>query len=462
MRIEIDSMPTEIDEIERRIIQMEIEKQALLKEQDPHARERLKKLADELEELKAQSAQLKVHWQQEKEIIKSLRELKKRLEEKKEEAKKLEREGNLARTAEIRYGEIPAIEKEMAEKNQELLQVQKEGRCSPKRWMATWWPRSSPSGPASRFRDAPGKRVGKLVKMEDRLRSRVVGQDEALLLVANAVRRARSGLSDPNRPIGSFIFLGPTGVGKTETARALAEFLFDDDQAIVRIDMSEYQEKHTVARLIGAPPGYVGYEEGGQLTEAVRRRPYSIVLFDEIEKAHPEVFNVLLQVLDDGRLTDGQGRTVDFRNTVIIMTSNLGSQWIQQYGATDYARMRSMVMETLKESFKPEFLNRVDEVVIYHALPLDQIKKIVDIQIKFLQKRLEEMHIVLEVSDKAREYLAQEGYDPALGARPLKRTIQRRIQDPLALMLLEGKFIAGNTVLVDLSITGEGLVIKKK
>ncbi|MRR54934.1 MAG: ATP-dependent chaperone ClpB [Deltaproteobacteria bacterium] len=462
LRIEIDSMPTEIDEIERRIIQMEIEKQALLKEQDLHSHERLRKLAEELESLKAESAKLKVHWQGEKEIIKSLRDLKSRLEDRKIEAQKLEREGNLAGTAEIRYGEIPAIEKEMAEKNQELLQVQKEGKMLSEEVdgdmvaevVAKWT-----GVPVSRLQESES---AKLVRMEDRLRSRVVGQDEALLLVANAVRRARSGLSDPNRPIGSFIFLGPTGVGKTETARALADFLFDDDQAIVRIDMSEYQEKHTVARLIGAPPGYVGYEEGGQLTESVRRRPYSIVLFDEIEKAHPEVFNVLLQVLDDGRLTDGQGRTVDFRNTVIIMTSNLGSQWIQQYGATDYARMRSMVMETLKESFKPEFLNRVDEIVIYHALPLDQIKKIVEIQIKSLQKRLEERHITLEVTDKAREYLAQEGYDPALGARPLKRTIQRKIQDALALMLLEGKFIEGDAVLVDLSITGEGLVIKKK
>jgi ATP-dependent Clp protease ATP-binding subunit ClpB len=462
LRIEIDSMPTEIDEIERRIIQMEIEKQALLKEQDPHAQERLRKLTDELEELKAESANLKVHWQGEKEIIKSLRELKNRHEEKKVEAQRMEREGNLARTAEIRYGEIPAIEKEMAEKNRELEQVQREGKMLSEEVdgdmvaevVAKW------TGiPVSRLQESES---AKLVSMEDRLKSRVVGQDDALLLVANAVRRARSGLSDPNRPIGSFIFLGPTGVGKTETARALAEFLFDDDQSIVRIDMSEYQEKHTVARLIGAPPGYVGYEEGGQLTEAVRRRPYSIVLFDEIEKAHPEVFNVLLQVLDDGRLTDGQGRTVDFRNTVIIMTSNLGSQWIQQYGATDYARMRSMVMETLKESFKPEFLNRVDEVVIYHALPLDQIKRIVGIQIKALQARLADRRISLEITDKAREFIAQEGYDPAYGARPLKRTLQRRVQDPLALMLLEGKFAEGDTVIVDLSITGEGLVIRKK
>jgi ATP-dependent Clp protease ATP-binding subunit ClpB len=462
LRIEIDSMPTEIDEIERRIIQMEIEKQALLKESDSHAQERLRKLADELEQLKGESARLKVHWQGEKEIIKSLRELKNRLEEKKTEAQRTEREGNLGRTAEIRYGEIPAIEKEMAEKNRELEQAQREGKMLAEEVdgdmvaevVAKW------TGiPVSRLQESES---AKLVSMEDRLKSRVVGQDDALLLVANAVRRARSGLSDPNRPIGSFIFLGPTGVGKTETARALAEFLFDDDQAIVRVDMSEYQEKHTVARLIGAPPGYVGYEEGGQLTEAVRRRPYSIVLFDEIEKAHPEVFNVLLQVLDDGRLTDGQGRTVDFRNTVIIMTSNLGSQWIQQYGATDYARMRSMVMETLKEAFKPEFLNRVDEIVIYHSLPLEQIKMIVDIQVRALQARLAERRILLEISDKAREYIAREGYDPAYGARPLKRTLQRAVQDPLALMLLEGKFMEGDTVLVDISMGGEGLVIRKK
>jgi ATP-dependent Clp protease ATP-binding subunit ClpB len=462
LRIEIDSMPTEIDEIERKIIQMEIEKQALMKEQDPHSQERLRKLADDLEYLKAESAGLKLHWEREKGIIKELRELKNRLEEKKLEAQRTEREGNLARTAEIRYGEIPAIEKQMAERNAQLEAIQKDGKMLSEEVdgdmvaevVAKW------TGiPVSRLQESES---AKLVSMEDRLRSRVVGQDDALLLVANAVRRARSGLSDPNRPIGSFIFLGPTGVGKTETARALAEFLFDDDQAIVRIDMSEYQEKHTVARLIGAPPGYVGYEEGGQLTEAVRRRPYSIVLFDEIEKAHPEVFNVLLQVLDDGRLTDGQGRTVDFRNTVIIMTSNLGSQWIQQYGASDYARMRGMVMETLRESFKPEFLNRVDEVVIYHALPLDQIKRIVNIQVKALQARLAERRITLEITDKAREYVAQEGYDPTYGARPLKRTLQRRIQDPLALMLLEGKFVEGDTVTVDLSITGEGLVIRKK
>ncbi|HEX8960686.1 MAG TPA: ATP-dependent chaperone ClpB [Geobacteraceae bacterium] len=464
LRIEIDSMPTEIDEVERRIIQLEIEKQALLRENhDPHAQERMKKVADELEALKSESARLKSHWQREKEIIKGYSELKQRLEEKKEEAKKCEREGNLARAAEILYGEVPAIEKEMGEKSAALEEVQKEGRMLAEEVdadniaeiVAKW------TGiPVSRMMEAESE---KLIRMEERLRSRVVGQDDALRLVANAVRRSRSGLSDPNRPIGSFIFLGPTGVGKTETARALAEFLFNDDQAIVRIDMSEYQEKHTVARLIGAPPGYVGYEEGGQLTEAVRRRPYAIVLFDEIEKAHPEVFNVLLQVLDDGRLTDGQGRTVDFRNTVIIMTSNLGSQWIQQFGTSDYDKMRTMVMETLKESFKPEFLNRIDEIVIYHSLPVERIKEIVDIQVMGLMKRLADRQIALEISDKAREYLAREGYDSALGARPLKRTLQRMVLDPLAIMILEGKFAEGDTVLVDIPMKGgEGLVIRRK
>ena len=462
LRIEIDSKPAEIDEVERRIIQLEIEKQAMMREQDPRSLERMKKLADELEELKADTATLKSHWHQEKEIIKGVGELKQRLEDKKEEARKSEREGNLARTAEIRYGEVPAIEKELAEKSRALEELQSEKKMLSEEVdadliaeiVAKW------TGiPVSRMMESESE---KLIHMEERLTSRVVGQDDALTLVANAVRRARSGLSDPNRPIGSFIFLGPTGVGKTETARALAAFLFDDDQAIVRLDMSEYQEKHTVARMIGAPPGYVGYEEGGQLTEAVRRRPYSIVLFDEIEKAHPEVFNVLLQLLDDGRLTDGQGRTVDFRNTVIIMTSNLGSQWIQQFGASDYNKMRSMVMETLKESFKPEFLNRIDEIVIYHALPLEQIKRIVDIQAKVLEMRLQERHITLEITDRARDYLAREGYDPALGARPLKRTLQRKVLDPLALMLLDGKFVEGDTVKVDLAMGGEGLVIVKK
>ena len=461
LRIEVDSMPMEIDEVERRIIQLEIERQALLREkEDPHAQDRLRKLSDELEELKAEAARLRNHWCKEKEGIKSISELKQQIENCKEEAKKCEREGNLARTAEIRYGRIPALEREMAQRNRELEESQKEGKMLSEevdadliaQIVAKW------TGiPVNRMLESESE---KLVRMEERLRSRVVGQDEALILVANAVRRSRAGLSDPNRPIGSFIFLGPTGVGKTETARTLAEFLFDDDQAIVRIDMSEYQEKHTVARLIGAPPGYVGYEEGGQLTEAVRRRPYSIILFDEIEKAHPEIFNVLLQLLDDGRLTDGQGRTVDFRNCVIIMTSNLGSQWIQQY-SNDYGRMKSLVMESVKEQFKPEFLNRVDEIVIYHSLPLEQIKRIVDIQLLGLKKRLAGRRLELEVADTAREFIAREGYDPAYGARPLKRTIQRCIQDPLALMILDGTFQEGDTVQVELAATGEGLVIRK-
>jgi ATP-dependent Clp protease ATP-binding subunit ClpB len=462
LRIETDSKPTEIDEVDRRILQLQIEEQALLRETDPRAHERLLRLKDELAALSAQSETLMEHWRREKSIINDLQQLKARLEQKKEEAARFQREGNLSKTAEITYGEIPAIAKEMEEKRLTLEAIQKEGKMLPEEVdaemvaevVAKW------TGiPVSRMMESETE---KLIRMEERLKSRVVGQDEALTLVANAIRRARSGLSDPNRPIGSFIFLGPTGVGKTETARALAAFLFDDDQAVVRIDMSEYQEKHTVARLIGAPPGYVGYEEGGQLTEAVRRRPYCIVLFDEIEKAHPEVFNVFLQILDDGRLTDGQGRTVDFKNAVIIMTSNLGSQWIQQYGATDYAKMQAEVMATLREAFKPEFLNRVDEIVIYRALPLERIKEIVLIQLQAITKRLAEREIGLEVSDKAREFIAKEGYDPAYGARPLKRALQRKVQDPLALMLLEGRFGPGDVVSVDVDPSGEELLIKKK
>ena len=461
LRIEIDSLPTEIDEVERKIIQLEIEKQALLREHDTGAKERLRKLADDLEELKARSATLKNHWQGEKELHDRISTLKKTLEDKKEEAKRSERAGDLAKTAEIRYGDIPLLEKQIVEAQGELFKRQQEGRMLPEEVdgemvaeiVAKW------TGiPVNRMLESETE---KMIHMEERLRKRVVGQDEALLLVANAVRRSRSGLSDPDRPIGSFIFLGPTGVGKTETARALAELLFDDDQAIVRIDMSEYQEKHSVARMIGAPPGYVGYEEGGQLTEAVRRRPYSIVLFDEIEKGHPEVFNVLLQLLDDGRLTDGQGRTVDFRNCVIIMTSNVGSQWIQKYNTTDYAKMRTLTLESLKESFKPEFLNRIDETVIYHPLEIAQIREITAIQLFGLAKRLAEKNLTLEVTDKAQEYMATQGYDPNYGARPLKRTIQRLIQDPLALLLLSGKFSDGDICRVDLAEDGQGLKITK-
>jgi len=459
LRIEIDSLPTEIDEVERRIIQLEIEKQALLREQDSHAKERLKKLADELEEQRSRAAALKSHWQSEKELHNRISALKKSLEEKKEEAKKSERSGDLAKTAEIRYGDLPLLEKQIEAGQKELLQRQEEGRMLPEEVdgemvaeiVAKW------TGiPVSRMIESE---ADKLVHMEERLKKRVVGQNEALTLVANAVRRSRAGLSDPNRPIGSFIFLGPTGVGKTETARALAELLFDNDQAIVRIDMSEYQEKHSVARMIGAPPGYVGYEEGGQLTEAVRRRPYSIVLFDEIEKGHPETFNVLLQVLDDGRLTDGQGKTVDFRNCVIIMTSNVGSQWIQQYNTTDYAKMRSMTLEALRESFKPEFLNRIDETVIFHPLEIAQIREIASIQLRELAVRVAERQLTLEVTERAKEYIAVQGYDPVYGARPLKRTIQRLIQDPLSLLLLEGRFAAGEVCTVDLAEDGQGLKI---
>jgi ATP-dependent Clp protease ATP-binding subunit ClpB len=462
LRMEIDSMPVEIDEMERRIVQLEIERQALVKENDPKSAERLRRLEEELASLREQSEGLKLHWRQEKELIGRLSQLKQQIDEKKEEARRSERDGDYTRTSEIRYGAIPSLEREMAEINAKLAEAQKDRKMLPEEV-----DEELVAGIVSRWTGIPVSRLTetesqKLVHMEERLRSRVVGQDEALVLVANAIRRARSGLSDPNRPVGSFLFLGPTGVGKTETARALAQFLFDDDQAIVRIDMGEYQEKHTVSRLIGAPPGYVGYEEGGQLTEAVRRRPYSIVLFDEMEKAHPEVFNVLLQLLDDGRLTDGQGRTVDFRNTVIIMTSNLGSQWIQEYGATDYSRMRSMVTETLRQSFKPEFLNRIDETVIYHTLPLEQIKKIVEMQLVILGARLKERGIAFRITDKAAEFLAREGYDPAYGARPLKRTIQRRLQDPLALMILDGKFAEGDTAVVDLSVTGDDLVLHKQ
>ncbi|HJV35564.1 ATP-dependent chaperone ClpB [Geomonas sp.] len=462
LRIELDSKPSEIDEVDRRILQLEIEEQALMRETDRRAQERLQKLRDELNSLKKQSGELKVHWQREKSLIDSLQQVKERLEKKKEEAEQCKREQKLARVSEILYGEIPALQKEMEDKRQTLEAFQKDTKMLTEevdaemiaQVVAKW------TGiPVNRMLESETE---KLIKMEERLKNRVVGQDEALTLVSNAIRRARSGLSDPNRPIGSFLFLGPTGVGKTETARALASFLFDDDQAIVRIDMSEYQEKHTVARLIGAPPGYVGYEEGGQLTEAVRRRPYCIVLFDEIEKAHPEVFNVFLQILDDGRLTDGQGRTVDFKNAVIIMTSNLGSHLIQQYGAGDYHRMQKEVMEVLRQSFKPEFLNRVDEIVIYHALPLDKIKEIVVIQLQSLKDRLAERGVGLEVTEQAREYLAREGNYAAYGARPLKRLLQRKIQDPLALMLLEGKFASGDVVLVDISPAGDSLVITRK
>ena len=445
LRIEIDSLPTEIDEVERRIMQLEIERTALKKEKDPASQERLAKLEAELAELKEKSSTMKAHWQNEKAVIKRIGDIKQRIEEAKLQEQQAEKQGDLNRVAELRYGTIASLQKDLEHQNQRLAEVQREVKMLKEEVddediaevVAKW------TGiPVARMLEGE---TAKLVRMEERLKARVVGQDDALAAVANAVRRSRAGLSDPNRPIGSFIFLGPTGVGKTELARALAEFLFDDERAMVRIDMSEYIEKHAVARLIGAPPGYVGYDEGGQLTEAVRRRPYAVILFDEIEKAHHDVFNVLLQVLDDGRLTDGQGRTVDFKNTVVIMTSNIGSQFIQELD--EEAKMKQQVLEAMRQHFRPEFLNRVDETVIFHRLEREQIKAIVDIQLAQLFKRLEERKISLEVSPEARQLLATQGFDPVFGARPLKRTIQRLLQDPLSMRILAGDFREGDTVM---------------
>jgi len=446
LRIEIDSMPTEIDEIERRIIQLQIEQQALNKESDAAAKERLEKVNSEIEDLTAQSETLKEKWQQEKKIISAIRDLKGRQERAKTEAAQAERDGDLSRAAELKYGMLIELDKDIKEKNELLAEIQKESgllkeEVGPEdiaEVVAKW------TGiPVSRMLEGE---VEKLLKMEDRIEKRVIGQHEAVVAVADAVRRARSGLQDPDRPIGSFIFMGPTGVGKTELARALAEFLFDDEQAMVRVDMSEFMERHSVARLIGAPPGYVGYEEGGYLTEAVRRRPYSVVLFDEIEKAHPEVFNALLQILDDGRLTDGKGRTVDFKNTIIIMTSNIGSSEIRDFAGKNEEVMKSRTLEALRRHFKPEFLNRLDDIIVFHALDREQIKEIVDIQIGRLNKRLADNKLTLVLSDGARELLAGEGFDPAYGARPLKRAIQRLIENPLALEILEGHFQDGDTI----------------
>ncbi len=460
LRIEIDSMPLEIDEIERRIIQLQIEKQALSRESDRVGREKLEKVNDEIERLTADANVLKEQWHREKEIITAIRQLKERHERTKTDAAKAERDGDLSKAAELRYGMLPAIEKDIKEKNEGLAQIQKDGGLLKEEvgsediaeGVAKW------TGiPVSKMLEGE---VEKLLKMEDRIGSRVIGQREAVVAVADAVRRARSGLQDPNRPIGSFLFLGPTGVGKTELARALAEFLFDDEQAMVRIDMSEYMERHAVARLIGAPPGYVGYEEGGQLTEAVRRRPYCVVLFDEVEKAHPEVFNALLQILDDGRLTDGKGRTVDFKNSIIIMTSNIGSSEIRDFAGKDEAAMKVKVMDALRYHFRPEFLNRLDDIIVFHSLDRDQIKQIVDIQIKRLNKRLADNKLTLELDSKARDLLAAEGFDPAYGARPLKRAIQRFIENPLALEILGGKFHPGETI--EASADGGRLKFAKK
>jgi ATP-dependent Clp protease ATP-binding subunit ClpB len=446
LKIELDSMPTEIDVIEREIMQHEMERQALKKEKDPASKERLKKLERELAELKEKSSALKAEWQKEKAVLEEQRKWKEELDRLRTELERVQRRGELAKASEIQYGRIPELEKKLetatakTAKNQKSTLLREEVTEEDIAQVVSSWTHI----PVSRLQE--GERE-KLLKLEEHLHLRVVGQDEAIKAVANAVRRARAGLQDPNRPLGSFIFLGPTGVGKTELSRALAEFLFDDENAMIRIDMSEYMEKHTVARLIGAPPGYVGYEEGGQLSEAVRRKPYSVVLFDEIEKAHPDVFNVLLQVLDDGRITDGQGRTVDFKNSVIIMTSNIGSQYITEEESRE-ARRR-LVTDALRAHFRPEFLNRVDDIIIFDRLTEDDLKKIVEIQLRRLSKRLEQQKITLKLSDSAKELLAREGYDPVYGARPLRRTVQKEILDPLSIDILEGKIREGQTVRVD-------------
>ncbi|HUI75450.1 MAG TPA: ATP-dependent chaperone ClpB [Candidatus Acidoferrum sp.] len=449
LRMQIDSLPTEIDEIERRVLQLEIERQALLKESDAHSKERRAQIEKELAKLKEESSAQKARWQAEKEAIGKIRKLKEQIEQLKAEEQRYERAGELAKVAEIRYGKIAQAEAELRKAQERFASVQKDSPILKEevdeediaKLVSKW------TGiPVGRLLEGEAQ---KLVHMEERLRQRVIGQDEALSRVASAVRRSRAGLSDTRRPIGSFIFLGPTGVGKTELARALAEFLFDDEKLMIRIDMSEYMEKHSVSRLIGAPPGYVGYEEGGQLTEQVRRHPYSVVLFDEIEKAHPDVFNVLLQILEDGRLTDGKGRTVDFRNTVLVMTSNVGSTAIFELAHQNPERARKEAMEALRAAFRPEFLNRIDEIVIFNPLGKEQLESIVGLLLKSVEKLLAERRITLELTPEAKALVLQEGFDPAYGARPLRRTIQRLIQDPLALQILEGAILPGDHVKVD-------------
>jgi len=462
LRIEMDSVPAEIDVIQRRLIQVQIEIEALKKEKDQAAKERRQKLEKEAEDLKKEVDEKKRHWGKERVLITGIRDIKEKIDKSRTEADEAERKGDLGKVAEIRYGRIVGLEKELAEKNNDLAKLQTDKKMLKEevdeediaRVVSKW------TGiPVSRMLE--GERE-KMIRMEERLHLRVVGQDEATAAVSNTIRRARAGLQDPNRPLGSFLFMGPTGVGKTELAKALAEFLFDDEQAIIRIDMSEFQERHTVSRLIGAPPGYVGYEEGGYLTEAVRRKPYSIVLLDEVEKAHQDVFNVLLQVLDDGRLTDGQGRTVDFKNAVIIMTSNIGSQWITDVAAGDYSVMKDRVMEAVRSQFKPEFINRVDEMIIFRALTQQDLKRIIDLQLMYLVKRTEEQGVALEFTDLLKETFAKEGYDPVYGARPLKRLLQRKIQDELAMLILKGEIGDGDAVVVDVDERGNAVFHKKE
>ncbi len=460
IRIEIDSLPEEIDELERRILQLEIERQALKKEKDPGSRDRLERIQRELSDLKEKSAGLKGHWQKEKELIQAMNKLKEQADALKVEEQNAERRGDLERAAEVRYGQLPGMSKKAEGLSRELAELQKKGKM-----LKEEVDEEDVAEVVSRWTGIPVRKMlegeaARLITMEDSLRRRVVGQDDALRIVSDTIRRARAGIQEADRPLGSFIFLGPTGVGKTELARALAEFLFDDERAMVRLDMSEYMEKHTVSRLIGAPPGYVGYEEGGQLTEAIKRRPYAIILLDEIEKAHPDVFNVLLQVLDDGRLTDGKGRTVDFRNALVIMTSNLGSQVIKEF-SQDYETMDREVRKILESFFRPEFLNRIDEIIIFRALSKEAIHKIVDIQVDLLRQRLAERKIGIEVSQKAKDLLASRGFDPVYGARPLKRVIRSEVQNPLALRILEGGFGEGEAVVVDVNKSGEFVFSRK-
>lgn len=460
LRIEIDSMPTEIDEIDRKVQQLEIEATALRKEKDKESVERLEKLNKRMNELKKQSQDMKTHWNIEKEIIRNIRSLKEKIDSTRTEAELAERESNLQKAAELRYGTLPELDKKLKLENDRLVKIQKEKRMLKEEVddediaevVSSW------TGiPVSRLVEAE---IEKLVHMEDRLHLRIVNQDEAVDAISNAIRRAKSGLSDPNRPLGSFMFLGPTGVGKTLLAKTLAEFLFDDEKAMVRIDMSEYQEKHTVSRLIGAPPGYIGYEEGGQLTEAVRRKPYTVILFDEMEKAHSDVFDLLLQVLDEGRLTDGHGRTVDFKNVVICMTSNVGSQWIFELGKEQEEEMRERVMTAVKTNFKPEFLNRIDDIIIFHKLGREEINRIVDLQVGYLKDRLKGKNILVELTDKAKELLAEKGYELAYGARPLERVMKKDIQNVLAMKILSGEFNEGDFILI--GAKGDKLTFERK
>ena len=460
LRIELDSMPAEIDTIERKITQLEIERQSLKNDMEKTTKERRDKIDKELSDLRKSMEMMKAHWTREKEAIRNIQVIKSKIEEYKIEEINAQREGNLARAAEIRYGKLVELNTELERKQTMLSEIQKDNKMLKEEVdaedvaevVANW------TGiPVSRMMESD---IQKLIHMEERLKQRVIGQDEGIAAVSSALRRARSGLQDPNRPIGSFIFLGPTGVGKTELARALAEFMFDNEQAMIRIDMSEYMEKHSVARLIGAPPGYVGYDEGGYLTEAVRRRPYTVVLFDEIEKAHMDVFNILLQILDDGRLTDGHGRTVDFKNTIVIMTSNIGGQWIHDPSISDEEK-RVRTMEALRSTFRPEFLNRIDDIITFRSLTIDDIDRIIDIQIGLIQKRLIERKLTLELTEKAKKYIAKSGYSAVYGARPLKRALQKLLLDNLALRILGGTFAEGDHIIVDSKDDGEIIFVKR-